>query len=138
MKHDFSFGIIPARIWRKQWQVLLVHHHAGHWAFPKGHPEPGESPQQTAERELFEETGLKVEAYLSNQTLLEHYFFQHQHQLIEKKVEYFVALVSGNVIIQVEEIQDSKWLPLDQAQKILTFKASKSLCLQAQEILENL
>ncbi|MFI5343517.1 MAG: NUDIX domain-containing protein, partial [Chlamydiales bacterium] len=88
MKHDFSYGIIPVRIWNQQRQVLLVQHYAGHWAFPKGHAEVGENHQQAAERELLEETGLTVQTYLSDQTFIEHYFFRHQGELIEKKVQY--------------------------------------------------
>ena len=58
MKKEFSFGIVPLQCVNEQWQVLLVQHQAGHWAFPKGHAEIGEEPKQTAERELLEETGL--------------------------------------------------------------------------------
>ena len=36
---------------------LLIQHQAGHWAFPKGHANPGESPAETARREFAEETG---------------------------------------------------------------------------------
>lgn len=127
MKHDFSFGIIPVRIWHKQWQVLLVQHRAGHWAFPKGHAESGENPQQAAERELVEETGLKVQTYLSNETFIEHYCFRHQGGVIEKKVHYFLALVSGAVILQQEEIQAYQWLPLQGALTTVTFKETQKL-----------
>lgn len=135
MKHDFSYGIIPVRIWRKQWQVLLVQHHAGHWAFPKGHAEAGESSQQAAERELLEETGLKVKTYLSDQIFNENYVFRHQNVLIEKKVQYFLALVSGQVILQQEEIQAFQWLALEQALSTITFKEGQKLCRQVIDIL---
>lgn len=39
-------------------RVLLVRYRSGAWAFPKGHPEPGETPEQTAVREVREETGV--------------------------------------------------------------------------------
>lgn len=44
-------------------RVLLVHHTYGrrNWELPGGGSEPGEAPDQTATRELFEETGLRVE-----------------------------------------------------------------------------
>ncbi|MRI34424.1 hypothetical protein EOPP23_15655 [Endozoicomonas sp. OPT23] len=49
---------------RHQGKVLLGRrvnsHGTGQWAFPGGHLEYGESPQQCAERELMEETGLTV------------------------------------------------------------------------------
>lgn len=39
-------------------RVLLVRYRSGAWAFPKGHLEPGETPEQTAVREVREETGV--------------------------------------------------------------------------------
>lgn len=41
-------------------RYALVHSHKGHWGFPKGHVEPGESEHETAAREILEETGLRV------------------------------------------------------------------------------
>jgi 8-oxo-dGTP pyrophosphatase MutT (NUDIX family) len=136
MKNEKSFGIIPLRLWSKQWQVLLVQHHSGYWAFPKGHQELGETPLETAERELFEETGLNVETYLSTEAYSEHYFFRHHQELINKKVDYFIAKVSGKVVLQQEEIQACQWLPLNEAVKQITFEAGKSLCSQVIEFLE--
>ncbi len=68
-----SAGVIP--IHKGSEEILLVHHIAGHWGFPKGHIEGKETPMQTALRELREETGLtKVE--LKNKPLVKHYFFE--------------------------------------------------------------
>lgn len=137
MKHDHSFGIIPIILEQNQWKVLLVQHHSGHWAFPKGHPENHETPLESAERELFEETGLRVEKVLSTVALRENYFFRHQEQLINKKVDYFMALVEGKIVLQAEEIQASQWLSLEEAIVQMTFKEGKSLCLQAKNFLES-
>ena len=41
-------------------KVLLVKQNDGHTAFPKGHIEQGETEEECALRETFEETGLKV------------------------------------------------------------------------------
>ncbi len=138
MRNEHSYGIVPVRLWHNQWQVLLIQHHSGHWAFPKGHPEQEETPLQTAERELFEETGLKVKSYLSTETFTEHYFFRHQQELINKKVDYFIALVSGKIILQQKEVQACEWLCLEEAINRITFKEGKSLGIQTQKILENL
>ena len=43
-------------------EVLLRRTADGHWIFPKGHVEPGESPAQAAEREVLEETGVRAVA----------------------------------------------------------------------------
>ena len=130
LKHEYSFGIIPLRKEKGKWQVLLIQHQSGHWAFPKGHPEKGESSHESAERELFEETGLKVKSYLMQGGLKEHYFFMFNRQRISKNVEYFPAIVSGEVKIQEEEVKDSLWIEIGEAEKFITFKEGKKMCAQ--------
>lgn len=138
MKKENSYGIIPLRIHDKHWQVLLVQHHIGHWAFPKGHADPGETDRQAAERELREETGLTIQRFLSPEPLIESYFFIFEGQRISKTVQYFLALVQGCVVIQECEIQASQWLSLQEAYERITFKEGKRVCLQTLEFLKGL
>jgi len=61
MKKDYSYGIIP--VYHKIAEVgdyyfLLVKNCNNSWSFPKGHAEAGETEEETAQRELFEETGV--------------------------------------------------------------------------------
>ena len=61
MKTEKSCGAVVLRKNQGRLQVLLIKHiNGGHWAFPKGHVEPGETEEQTALREIKEETGLSV------------------------------------------------------------------------------
>lgn len=138
MKKEYSYGIVPLRFFRKKWQILLVHHHSGHWAFPKGGAEGGESPQQTAERELQEETGLKIQKILSADPVTEHYMFTFKDQLISKTVQYFIALVKGKVVIQELEIKESQWLSLSEAMERISFKEGKRICQEAIEFIKTL
>lgn len=138
MKKEHSYGIIPLRIRQHEWQILLVQHHAGHWAFPKGHANPDETPKQTAERELKEETGLTIRRFLSPDSLDESYFFTVDGQRISKTVHYFLALVEGDVAIQESEIKESQWTSLPQALDCITFNEGKRVCLQVSEFLKTL
>lgn len=138
MKKENSYGIVPLRIRQKDWQVLLVQHHAGYWAFPKGHAEHNETPRQTAERELQEETGLTIERFLSSEPLTENYFFTFQGQRISKTVQYFLALVKGTIVIQEQEIKACQWFNLPQALDQISFKEGKHICLQVSEFLKTL
>lgn len=130
---DRSYGIIPLRLHRNGWEVFLVQHQAGHWAFPKGHVEEGETPLQTAERELYEETGLSVVRYLHDQPFQESYFFTYKKKLIHKTVLYFMAEVTGQVKLQEVEISGSQWISIDRAAEIISFEEGKKICAAVRE-----
>ena len=126
---EASFGIIPLQQVEGVWRVLLILHKGGrHWAFPKGRSNPGETPLESAKRELKEETGLNVEKLLQEEPLPERYEFRRRGEIVIKTVQYFPAIVSGEVQLQPEEIQDSKWVLLKEAVRHLTFRESKEMC----------
>lgn len=136
MKEDASFGVVPLRFNDGHWEVFLICHLAGHWAFPKGHPNAGETYLQTAERELHEETALEIVELLDHSTILqENYHFIEQGEVIAKTVTYFMAKVQGEVSLKADEVQDGQWFSLDICHDKVTFPEAKKLCLQVQEIL---
>jgi len=135
MRNDKSFGIIPLRKKAGSWEVLLVQLHAGHWGFPKGHPEHNETPQMTARRELQEETGLVFNEFLSEANVMESYIFQKNGEKVSKQVTYFLAEVYGEPTIQKEELLEAKWMQLSKASKQLTFPESKKVCHQVEQFL---
>lgn len=124
-----SFGVIPLRQENGTWQVLLILHQGGrHWAFPKGHGNPGETALESASRELKEETGLDIEEVLQDTPLMERYQFHRKREIVVKTVQYFPARVKGTLHLQAEEIRDAKWVPLKEATRHLTFKEAKEMC----------
>src|ERR1700722_11935315 len=133
---DRSFGIIPLIQEGDEWKVLLILHRGGrHWAFPKGHGNVGETHQEAAQRELKEETGLDIEKLLRETPLIENYRFRRKNEIVSKTVYYFPAIVTGQLKLQKEEIQESKWVPLKEAQNHLTFKEARSMCAELIKIL---
>ncbi len=112
MKSDFSCGVIPVLLDGSTRRYLLVQHDAGHWAFPKGHPEKGETDLQTARRELVEETGLARVNVLETQTFEEAYVFtKRSGKTVRKRVSYLLGLVEpGQVVrLQAAEVKDHAW-----------------------------
>lgn len=108
-----------------------MQHHLGHWTFPKGHAEPNETHNETAERELTEETGLTVSRYLSDICFTEEYhFLTHMGERVQKKVSYFPAEVKGDIQLQLIEVVSFQWVTLEKAINLMTFPEGKQLCAQ--------
>jgi bis(5'-nucleosidyl)-tetraphosphatase len=136
MKHEHSYGIIPIQKIENEWRLLLVQHASAHyWGLPKGHAEKGETPQQTAVRELKEETNLIVSSFISDSPLEEKYFFRWNGEMISKTVWYYIALVEGTIQLQFEEVSASKWVPLASAAEFITYEADRSVCQEALKII---
>ena len=61
MLHEKSCGAIVYRKYHGNTEILLIKHiNSGHWSFPKGHVEGNETEEETAKREIMEETGIDV------------------------------------------------------------------------------
>jgi 8-oxo-dGTP pyrophosphatase MutT (NUDIX family) len=129
--------VIPVRYQGDEFQFLLVQHHAGHWAFPKGHAEEGETDLQAARRELMEETAVKNVLLLEDVSMTETYFFRRGAQTVAKTVRYFLGLVrDGAVRIQTAEIKAYRWVIGAEAANLITFEESKRLLNEARRYLE--
>lgn len=128
--NDFSCGVIPYRIKDGGREFLLIQHNAGHWAFPKGHPEEGESDLDTARRELLEETGLAAVTIDEGSPFEESYqFTKRSGKQVNKRVVYFLGEVGPGqqVQLQEEEVADHAWGTAKQTREKLTFDEGKAL-----------
>ncbi len=128
MKKEASYGVIPMR---RQvaglWEVFLVQHAAGHWGFPKGHPEGLESSQETAWRELEEETHLVVDKLIFEEPLKEQYQFMRDGVTVHKSVDYYLALVIGEPQVQMGELRAGCWVDLHHAAEKMRYPEGKAL-----------
>lgn len=100
-------------------KILLVKNNNGrYWSFPKGHIEEGETEQETAVREIKEETGLDVTLVEGFREISEYCPFGK----IRKRVVFFLARAfTDNVKIQEEEIDSYIWVDLQQARKLCSY-----------------
>lgn len=104
---------------RRNTKILLVKNNNGrYWSFPKGHIEEGETEQETAVREIKEETGLDVTLIKGFREVSEYCPFGK----IRKRVVFFLARAfTDNVVKQDEEIDSFIWVDLQQARKMCTY-----------------
>ncbi len=136
---DYSFGVIPVCKDKNQYYFLLIKHHAGHWAFPKGHAEEGESEVEVAKREFGEETGIKKFKIVPKACFIERYRYKFEDKLIDKTVKYFLAFVKDKTVrIQEKEISDYKWVSFNEALELITYKETDKILEEVGEYLEGL
>ena len=138
MIQEVSYGIIPLQKRDGQWHTYVVQHTNGYWGFPKGHAEAGETPKQCAVRELYEETRLTVARFVFEDMLKEAFEFEQAGQRIAKTVYYFVAEVSGEAQLVVDqEIMMGKWVRLHDAHSVVTHASGKALCQQVEKLVHS-
>ncbi|MFA9398390.1 MAG: shikimate kinase [Clostridiaceae bacterium] len=114
---------------------LLIRHNAGHWAFPKGHVENHETEEETAKREVYEETGIKIKILKGFKTESE---FAPKPNVMKKVILFLGEAIDKDVTIQIEEVQDYKWLEYEKALDILTYENDKKIIKQAYRYLNKL
>ena len=134
MIREKSCGALVYRKKQDRLELLLIRHkNGGHWSFPKGHVETGETEPQTALREIKEETGLDVGLCEGFRQSVE--YFPKPH--VKKQVVYFLASPDGDDTVrrQEEEISEYKWCLLDEADTMVTFKNDKHLTNEARRYL---
>lgn len=125
MKREKSCGALVYRDKGRGIELLLLKHkYGGHWSFPKGHVEAGETETQTALREVKEETGLTI----SLQEGFRHSVEYFPRPNVKKQVVYFLGYADDDhVVRQEEEISEIRWIPLERADTVVTFKNDKNL-----------
>lgn len=116
MKYEKSCGAIVF----DDDKVLVVKHRAGHVDFPKGHMENQETEEETAIREVKEETNIDI--YLEGCRNTVHY---SPKEGVEKDVVFFAAKkVKGDISPQLEEVSEVKWISINDVKKVLTYESS--------------
>ena len=104
------------------------------WTLPKGTPDPGETREQTALREVGEETGLSVRITGPLDSI--EYWFVQSGTRIHKTVHYFLMEpVGGDLAGHDHEFDEVRWIPFDQAATMLTFETERALVARAAELL---
>ena len=112
------------------------------WGFPKGHVEGGETEKEAALREIKEETGLDNLHFIENFTEKVMYEIiskrlPFKSERIEKYVTYFLCEIKNqDIIVDNREITDYRFLPLNEAEKIIKFRNLTIILRRAYDFLQ--
>ncbi|OGS45002.1 MAG: hypothetical protein A2539_04340 [Elusimicrobia bacterium RIFOXYD2_FULL_34_15] len=95
------------------------------WTFPKGHIEKGETVEQTAKREVLEETGYNCEIIKSlGETK---YNFYRGKDFVYKKVKWFLMKPVEKLGKHDDEIMTTRWANITEMKKYLKYKSDLQL-----------
>ena len=105
------------------------------WSLPKGTPDDGETPQQTALREVREETGLLVR--ILDEVGDIHYRFSRDGRRIDKTVRYFLMEATGGDLGDHDhEFEEVRWFGLGEAETMLSFPTERRILARAMPVVE--
>lgn len=104
------------------------------WSMPKGHVEPGEDKAATAEREVWEETGIHGEVFAELGVI--DYWFVSEGRRIHKTVHHhLLRYVDGDLNDEDPEVTEVSWIPANELIEHLAFADERKLARQAHDML---
>ncbi len=118
-------------------KYLVLHYPAGHWDFPKGAVEKGETEEQAATREIFEESGIRVKGFVQNFRKEIEYHYRRQDGLAHKRVIFFLAKSDTSSVRISFEHSGYDWLTYEQSFRRLTFENARNVLREANSWLSN-
>ncbi len=132
--YEKSCGAIVFRVIGGEKRFLLIKNkRSNHWGFPKGHIEQGETEEETAKREVLEESGIHIRIFPGFKDKSEYTI----RGKIEKSVSIFLATTDDeNTVIQPEEIEDYVWLDYESAMKTLNHLNDRNILQYAKKYID--
>lgn len=115
-----SAGVVP--FVENSRRYLLLKYPQGHWGFPKGHVEPGESLRETAARELTEETGIPAVNFVDDFQHEMEYWYTRNDTKHEKIVYFFAGEVFETSVSLSEEHVDFFWGDVRETRDRITYE----------------
>ncbi len=139
MKFEFSAGGVVFKKEDDKTLILVAQHSQHHgWVFPKGligDHEKGETKENTAVREVAEETGIKAKILKSLTPIS--YWYVWEDEKRKKTVYYFLMeFLEGDITKHDNEMENVEWLEKDKILEKLTYKSEKAVWQEAQKLIE--
>ena len=134
-KEETSAGGVVVRVDNGRALFLLIRDSYKNWGFPKGHLEPGETPDAAALREVNEETGL-CDLTLRGEISTIDWYFRFRGRLVHKVCHFYLmeTLTSVTSPQRDEGITACRWEPYDRAAELISYENARAVLRRAHEI----
>jgi 8-oxo-dGTP pyrophosphatase MutT (NUDIX family) len=137
MRREFSAGGVVVRRLRGRWMLAAIcpgGKPAGTWALPKGLIGSGEGAEETALREIEEETGVRGRSLGKLGDV--RYVYTWAGERVFKVVSFYLVRYAGGRLGQLapelaHEVAEARWLPLDDASRLLAYKGEREMAERA-------
>jgi 8-oxo-dGTP pyrophosphatase MutT (NUDIX family) len=141
MRREISAGVVLVRRMRGRWFFAAIRPQGrpeGTWVLPKGLLDEGEKPAETALREGYEETG--VNGRLVSKLGDVRYAYTWEGERVFKIVSFYLARAGSGRIGELPpgmtaEVAEARWLPLDDAPRLLAYRGERDMAVKALEAL---
>jgi 8-oxo-dGTP pyrophosphatase MutT (NUDIX family) len=141
MRREFSAGGVLVRRLNGRWMLAAIRPGGrpdGVWALPKGRIDEGERGEETALREVAEETG--AHGHSLGKLGDVRYWFYWEGERVFKIVSFFLVRYAGGRLGDVpaehsHEVAEVRWLPLDEAPSLLAYRGEQQMAVKAQALL---
>jgi 8-oxo-dGTP pyrophosphatase MutT (NUDIX family) len=142
MEREFSAGAVVVRRLRGRTWLAAIRPGGkpeGTWALPKGNLGRGESPEETALREVTEETGLEGRSLGKLGDV--RYVYTRGGNRIFKVVSFYLVRYRRGRIDEVpddfrHEVAEARWIPLEEAPRLLAYGGEREMAKKALATLE--
>ena len=135
---EVSAGGVVVRRGAHGVEVCLIND-GRYWGLPKGNVEPGERPEDTAVREIAEETGLDAATLKIRASLpTSEYVYKRGGRLIFKRVHHFLVDATGETELapQAGEVTEAAWLSFDDALARVSFRDTEVALREARTVVD--
>jgi len=141
VRREFSAGGVLVRRLRGRWMLAAIRpagRPEGLWALPKGQIDDGERGEETALREVFEETGARGRSLGKLGDV--RYWFNWEGERIFKVVSFFLVRYESGKLGEIaeafrHEVEEVRWLPLEDAPRVLAYQGERRMAERALAVL---
>jgi 8-oxo-dGTP pyrophosphatase MutT (NUDIX family) len=116
-------------------KLLILRRFNGAWLFPKGHIDPGETSEQAAVREVYEESGLTARI-IGKLAKTSYTFTQHGDKHFKTVSWFLMETDSDRIVLEKEFFNEGKWIAKEQIDS-LSFSADQELASEAFQLYQH-